>query len=340
VKLERLALIAGVGLFLWLLHRIGLAAVWSSLARIGWGFAAILLLESVVVLSTTLAWRETVPPDRPVALRSLLAMRVAGDGVNALAPAAVVGGELVRAGLLSRFVGGAQALGSVGLAAFTQFLAQVLFVGVGAMLVPASGLAPRVRFLGLALLVLFSVLVAVLGRVSRVRSSPTGWPGRLLDRLGRAVARHGSAGRLWPEVDREVFGAVRERPGRLALSVLFFLGGWLVSIIEVFLVLVFLGAPVPFGMASSIAVLAVLVEGALFFVPARAGVPEGGLYAIFGALGLNPVNGFSLGLARRLRELSWGLLGLGVLAYLRRSKPGADGSARAEERAMAASGER
>jgi len=148
VKLERLALIAGVGLFLWLLHRIGLAAVWSSLARIGWGFAAILLLESVVVLSTTLAWRQTVPPDRPVALRSLLAM------------------------------------------------------------------------------------------------------------------------------------------------------------------------------------------------PARAGVPEGGLYAIFGALGLNPVNGFSLGLARRLRELSWGLLGLGVLAYLRRSKPGADGSARAEERAMAASGER
>jgi hypothetical protein len=64
----------------------------------------------------------------------------------------------------------------------------------------------------------------------------------------------------------------------------------------------------------------VFVEGALFFVPGRVGVEEGGLFAIFGVLGLNPVDGFSLGLTRRLREMAWGLLGLGVLAYLRRGK--------------------
>lgn len=67
---------------------------------------------------------------------------------------------------------------------------------------------------------------------------------------------------------------------------------------------------------------AVLVEGALFFVPARVGVQEGGLYAIFLALGLDPVAGFSLGIVRRLRELTWGLAGPAILAFVRRRSKG------------------
>ena len=172
MRLERLALAAGVGLFLWLLHRIGLAVVWSSLMRLGWGFAAILMLESVVVLLATLAWRQTLPKDRPVPFPSLLAMRVAGDGVNALAPAAVVGGELVRAGLLSRFVRRAEAIGSVGLAALTQFLSQILFVGVGAMVIRGNGLEPRLRVLGVGLLGIFCLMAALLARLSRALHDP------------------------------------------------------------------------------------------------------------------------------------------------------------------------
>jgi hypothetical protein len=321
VRLERLALAAGVGLFLWLLHRIGVAVVWSSLLRLGWGFAAILMLESVVVLLATLAWRQTLPRDRDVPFASLLAMRVAGDGVNALAPAAVVGGELVRAGLLTRFVGRAEAIGSVGLAALTQFLSQILFVGVGAMVIRGNGLEPRLRVLGAGLLSILCLMAILLARLSRARFRDPKPSGRLLERLSRVFVRLGSARGLWQDVDRQVFGAVRERPGRLLFSLLLFLLGWLISVAEVFLILALLGAPVSVGIALSIAVLMVFVEGALFFVPGRVGVEEGGLFAIFGVLGLNPVDGFSLGLTRRLREIAWGLLGLGVLAYLRRGKP-------------------
>ena len=319
MRLERLALAAGVGLFLWLLHRIGLAVVWSSLLRLGWGFAAILMLESVVVLLATLAWRQTLPRDRHVPFTSLLALRVAGDGVNALAPAAIVGGELVRAGLLTRFVGRAEAVGSVGLAALTQFLSQILFVGVGAMVIRGNGLEPRLRILGVGLLSILYLMATLLVRLSRAHSRDPKPPGRLLKRLGRVFVKLGPA-RLWRDVDRQVFGAVRDRPGRLLLSLLLFLLGWLVSVAEVFLILALLGAPVSVGIALSIAVLMVFVEGALFFVPGRVGVEEGGLFAIFGVLGLNPVDGFSLGLTRRLREMAWGLLGLGVLACLRRGK--------------------
>ncbi|HSS45684.1 MAG TPA: lysylphosphatidylglycerol synthase domain-containing protein [Thermoanaerobaculia bacterium] len=321
MRLERFALLAGLGLFLWLLHGIGLGVVVHNLGQIGWGFAAVLALEAVVVILTTLGSRRTLPALRRVRFRSLLAMRIAGDGVNALAPAAVVGGELVRARLLARYVPGAEALGSVGLAAMAQFLAQVLFVGLGATVARGGGLQPRLRLFGLALLAFLVVFLAVLDRISRRRESPPPRLGRLLDRVGRLLGGSSPREGFWRDLESQVFGAVRERPGDLALSVLFFLGGWSLGVVEVGLVLKFLGTPAPVGTALSIAVLAVLVEGVFFFVPARVGVQEGGLYAIFLALGLNPAKGFSLGLVRRLRELAWALAGLTILGLHRRRRP-------------------
>jgi glycosyltransferase 2 family protein len=318
VRLQRLALAAGLALFLWLLHRIGLGVVAASLARIGWGFAAVLGLEAAVVLSTTLGWRWTLPPDRRVPAGALVAMRIAGDGVNALAPAAVVGGELTRAGLLSRFLPGAEALSSVGLAAMAQFLAQVLFVGLGATILPGAGLQPRLRVLGLCLLAFVAVFAAALHRLSRKGGAAPGRLRRLFERLAIGLARRFGREEFWRDLERQVFGFVRRRPGRLALSVLFFFLGWSVGIAEVALVLALLGSPMGVGTAFSIAVLAVLVEGALFFVPSRVGVQEGGFYAIFAALGLDPVQGFTLGLVRRLRELTWGLVGLMILGFFRR----------------------
>ena len=323
MKLRRLALVAGLVLFVWLLHRIGLGVIASSLKRVGWGFAAVLALEAVVVLFTTLGWRQALSPPCQVPLSALFAMRLAGDGVNALAPAAVVGGELVRAGLLSRYVPAAQALGSVGLAAMAQFLGQVLFLGLGAILVRGGALQPRLRLLGLALLVFLVIFAAVLARIARRRGDSPGRFGRLWTWLARGLPGGFLREGFGRDLEEQVFGAVRDRPGRLALSVLFFLAAWLVSVGEVALVLFFLGAPVAAATTLSIAVLAVLVEGVLFFVPARVGVQEGGLYAIFLALGLDPVLGFTLGLVRRLRELTWGLAGLLGLGFLRGRREGA-----------------
>ena len=318
MRFERFAFAAGLGLFVWLLHRIGLEAIGRNLARVGWGFAAVLALESVVVLLVTLGWSRTLPPDRRVPFSSLVAMRMAGDGVNALAPAAVVGGEIVHARLLARFIPAAEALGSVGLAAMAQFLAQVLFIGLGAILARSGALAPRLRLLGLALLVFLAVFVALLERLSRRREGPPGRVARWLGRVARFLPGGGPREGFFRDLDRNVFGAIRERPLALALAVLLFLCAWLVSAVEVGLVMALLGAPVPAGTAFAIAVLTVLVEGLFFFVPARVGVQEGGLYAIFLALGLDPARGFSLGLIRRLRELTWGLAGLAILSHYRR----------------------
>lgn len=321
MKFRRLAFGVGLVLLFWLARRIGFGVIARCLRQVGWGFAAVLALEGVVVLLTTLGWRRTLAGEKRVPFPSLIAMRIAGDGVNALAPVAVVGGELVKAGLLSRYVPGPEALGSVGVAAMCQFLAQVLFVGLGATIARTGALESRLRVLGPCLLAFLVLFVALLSWTFRRR----GPAARLLARLAAWVGRRGAGKTLRAEFASDlaahVAASVRERPGRLASSVLLFLGGWLVSCAEAALVMAALGAPVSIGTAFSIAVLAVLVEGVFFFVPARVGIQEGGLYAIFLALGLDPVLGFTFGLVRRLRELTWGLAGFAILGFLRRRRP-------------------
>jgi uncharacterized membrane protein YbhN (UPF0104 family) len=311
--LERISLVAGCLLFGWLLYRVGLGTVARNLRHLGWGFLVILGQEGVAILMYTLAWRRTLPPDRrTVPFASLLSMRLAGDAVNTLTPSAVVGGELVRVSLLKRFVPTPIAFASVGLAAMAQFFAQLLFIVLGIPFLAAGGLRGKVASAGL---VLGAILALGIAGVSYLA-----WRGDGFGRIRRAIERTGwlpskwaSPELHWEALDEEIFGSLRERPGDFVASVAFFYLAWFVTVADVYWILFFLGTPVTLPLAFSIAVLLVLVEGFFFFVPARAGVQEGGAYAVFLALGLDPARGFALGLARRLREATWGLVGLALL---------------------------
>jgi uncharacterized membrane protein YbhN (UPF0104 family) len=297
-------------LFGGLVHRIGVATIASRLGRVGWGFALVLGLDGISMAISTLAWRATLPAGAGIRFRSLFAMRVAGDAVNSLAPAAVVGGEIVRARLLSAFLPAGQAIASVSVAALAQFLAQVLYVAGGSFAVPSRLLAPGIRWAGAGALLLLALVVtwAAFGR-DTMRAS-TKKPARF-----RALV--GAGGGQFQSLDARVSEALRTGRGGLAGSVALFLAGWALTGFEVALILALLGSPVPARTAFSISVVMVFVEGVFFFVPARVGVTEGGLYAAFRLLGLDPATGFSLAIVRRARELAWGLAGLAILAVRR-----------------------
>ena len=315
MKLQRLAFVAGLGLVAWLVHRIGLATVARNLERVGWGFAAVLAIEGVSLTISTLAWRATLRAAVKIPFRSLLAMRLAGDAVNALAPVAVVGGEVIRARLLATRVPGPTAIASVALAAFAQFAAQVLYVGLGSFGISTALLPGSVRWVCAGVLVAFSILLtAVLGSTVGSSAGLAGRPAAAWLRRLAPVPADPSAG---PSTARAVADALRPASGGLVWSIPLFLAGWCLTFVEVALILALLGSPVPARMAFSIAVSMVFVEGLLFFVPARAGVAEGGLYTIFGFFGLDPATGFSLAIVRRAREIVWGLIGLALLGARR-----------------------
>ena len=86
------------------------------------------------------------------------------------------------------------------------------------------------------------------------------------------------------------------------------------GIVEVYIALHWLDAGATWTRAAVIEVLSVSFDALLFFVPAKAGTQEGGKVLIFTLLGLDPAKGLTLGIARRLRELTWSMVGLTVLA--------------------------
>jgi uncharacterized membrane protein YbhN (UPF0104 family) len=90
---------------------------------------------------------------------------------------------------------------------------------------------------------------------------------------------------------------------------------WATGGLEIYLVLSLLGTPAPLGIALVVESFASGVKFASFMVPASLGALEGGYVVFFEAFGLGAAAGLSYVLVRRLREITWvmvGFLALGV----------------------------
>lgn len=318
---ERIALAFGALLLVWLIHRIGPQIVLETVGRVGWGFLAVVALSGIIALLNTFAWRATMEEAPRVSVPLLFGFLLAGDAVNAITPSAVVGGELVRIGLLRRKMSAVAASASVALAAVCQFLAQLAFV-LAALPIVSAGISGSPA--GRAVLVLAGLgssagIVGILLVLFRRRGVFSRIHGALASRFpGRFDL--GDGGARWRSLDEAVFSAFRERPGALARALLLYFAGWAMGAVEIALILFLLGAPVGLRACIAIEALAVMIDTILFFVPARLGTQEGGKYAIFRLLRLDPRLGFALGLVRRLRELVWAFAGLAVLAWWQRRR--------------------
>ena len=91
------------------------------------------------------------------------------------------------------------------------------------------------------------------------------------------------------------------------------------------MILAWVGGPVDWQTALALEIGSVLIDGILFFVPAKVGTQEGGKVLLFAMLGLDPARGLTVGVVRRIRELTYAGLGLAVLAWLT-TRPVAEGS--------------
>ena len=308
----------GAALLVVLLVRLGPGLVARDLSAVGSGFLLVVALQSIPVLLNSLSWRLLLPPASGVPLRTLTPMLLAGEALNTVSPVGFIGGELVRIGLLRRRIGTDAAAGAVGLAAMTQFAGQALFVLAGlpaALLLLSPG--PVRTGIGLAAGAIGALLAAVL----LLASSPV--------RLGRArrwILRFPGLARLERRIPDRVreggalaLASVRSRPGAFALSIASSFAAWSIGVVETLLVLSLLGHPIALVPAVAIETMAVVIEGVLFFVPAKMGTQEGGRVLIFTLLGLPPSLGLALGLVRRAKELVWAVPGLTILGVQRRN---------------------
>ncbi len=321
---QALFLVLGLVLFAGLIHGVGLGAVLDALQHLGWLTPLIAVPYFIGYLVDSLGWwwilrygfdvtaGNPMPAPR---LLQLFAVRASGEAVNAITPAASLGGEALKAWLLQRQgIPLVPALASVMVSKTALMLTQGAFVFLGLLValhhwrsaipLPVAatvGLLLGILIFGLMIRVqrrgLFGSLLGLSRRWSGREALLASWEADLLALDDRLRGFYGSR--------------VREF---LICCGLHFLG-WVVGSWEVYVVLWLLGYPVDFPNAFAIEALSGVAKLAAVIVPGSLGVQEGGLVVIFVAFGLGAPLALTFGLLRRGRELLWIGFGLGVLIH-------------------------
>lgn len=312
MRMTRVVLLTlGTILSIVLVWRIGLAAVVSAFSAVSWRLPLLLCFPACLMIACdTLGWRFAFRRDR-VPFGALLSARLAGEAFNITTPTGSVGGEAVKAWLVRPYVSLAESLPSVVIAKTTITIAQALFLLLGILvawpILPAgSGLLRVMQWL------LVLECIGTGGFVAVQVLGTTGRLGRLLHRLGLLGQddRQSTLG----QIDRAFVHFYRHEPHRLALSVGWHFAGWVLGVIETYLILHALGFPVSLGIATVIDAFGAGVGFASFLIPARLGAQEAGDVAVFVALGFGAPAGLAFTLIRRLREATWAGLGFVALA--------------------------
>lgn len=309
-------LLGGLGLFFWILYTSDLHAVWQQIRNLQWRFGLIFLFYGLTFGLDTLGWRFTLTPAAQSRIRwgSLFRARLAGEAVNYVTPTAWIGGEPVKAVLLSKRHGVplADGIASVVVAKTTFVFSMLFFILTGLGVAVWTGslpsnvvrwiwvVFPLVTFL-VGLFLIFQFLKPFTQGLNLIRWVGPGW----LQTVGEKV-------RPW---DQAIHSFYRQSPKAVFLSLSFHFLGWLAGVMEVYLILRFLQIPVSLTTAWSIEAVWVLLKSGAFMIPASLGASEGISLAICMGLGIGAVSGVALGLVRRARELLW--VGLGLAEFSR-----------------------
>jgi uncharacterized protein (TIRG00374 family) len=312
----------GLSIAGYLMHEVGLGAIRHTLGLLGWGYTVVLAYPITWILLNTAGWRSALPRAYgALSLTYLASIRVAGETFNSLLPSGYVGGEPLKAKLLSREMPMREAASSVLIAKAAQSVGLVFFVGIGLSLGHLGHQSPLKDPRTLTALCLLAAGIGIFTFLLANRS---------FSRMGQAL--HRLTGMPWLQkqdetllaLDESIGAFYREGKSRFLISVLWHVGGWLAGALEVGLIFWMLGSPVSWTQAWFIGAMAQLASVIGLFVPAGVGLYEGGHYMAASLLGINPELGLSVSLIRRVREVFWDLIGIGLFWRLGReevSKP-------------------
>lgn len=307
--LRPVLMLTGLALVGYLVAQIGPAAIWASFVTLGWRLPLVLAFPYALAAAVdTFAWRLLLPT--PVPFLVLLRARLAGEAVSLATPTMSVGGDPLKAYLLRPQLPLRDGFVSVIADKTTVVAGQVLFLALG--LLAAYLVAPPAGRLLPIMTGLLAVEVLAVGGFALVQATGAlGGGGRLLGRLARRVGV-GGAERFEQglgDLDRALATLYRHRRRRLVASAIVHAVAWATGGLEIYLVLSLLGTPAPLGIILIVESFASGVKFASFMVPASLGALEGGYVVFFEAFGLGAAAGLSYVLVRRLREITWAVVG-------------------------------
>jgi putative membrane protein len=300
----QISLALGLGAVIALIAIEGAGAIAGLLAGAGWRLVLLVPLQTLPLLLDVLGWRSVILAR--VRLPALFLIACIRQAINRLLPVANVGGEIVGIRLLAQQgVDGASAGASVVVELLLSLFAQYIFVAIGVVcLFSRTGNMRAVQALGIGLAAVLPalVLMIVIVRNGRVFHRVEQLAKRLLGPWLDANGGFDHGARVDAAV-QETFGSLR----RLSRALAWQITGLIAGCLETWLALRWLGHPVRFSDALVLESLTQAVRSVFFIVPSALGVQEAGLIGAGLFLGLGSDVALALSLAKRMREVLFGL---------------------------------
>jgi putative membrane protein len=298
--------LAGLGVVLVLVARLGVSAVAAAVGSIGWrGFAAFTAYWLMVMAVLGAAWFMSAPGAGAARFGAFVWGRLLREAASDVLPLSQLGGLVLgpRA-VIGAGVPEALAFASLLVDLAAEIAAQIIYTLLG-MALFALAMSGRAEGDGLWLALGGAglMLAAVVGMLLGQR--------RLLAGLGRLARR-------WtPDAARRADGVILEldriyaRPARLTAAVALHLAGWVGGSVASWMALRFMGAPAPLWAVIALESLMYAARNLGFAFPGGLGIQEAA-YALLGpACGIPAEQALALSFLRRARDL---VIGLPVLA--------------------------
>ena len=316
LSLRLFAALLGFGLLGYLVFRSGPGTVWKELEAIGWGFALVIVLGGISQLAKTCAWRQAFTCDISGLswFRSFVAQLIS-DGIGQFGVAGKVVGEGTRISLLGRAVPVSNALsaGAIdgALHAFTAVVVTVLGISAILMIGPVS-----IRWRVYAALLIVVLVSAVILAAVALRKR---WQlvGRATRAIGRVPRLHTWVSDRQPIIDSAEDNLLSFRdqaPAAFWATLLFNLLWHMLAVLEVYIILRFMGAGFTLSGAFIVEGLTKVINLVGALNPGNFGTYEGGSMLIAKMFGVTSTTGLTLALCRRARTVFWA--GVGAMCVI------------------------
>lgn len=271
-----IAAVAGVGLFAWTVMSVGVTTLVAQLRALAPVLPLILLLAGARFLFQTAGWRFAMVPSERPSWREAFGAVVAGEAAGYFA-----WGPVSREPMKALLVGHRLPKRAALAAAVVERLAY----GVAA-----------------------ATLIVVALALAAVRYHFVGW---FLAGLAATTAVALAATRYWTRFSRERRYDRATMIGLAACAA----AQEMTNLVEAYVVLGWLGAAPTLASVVVLEGISRLMNGVGQFIPGKLGVTEAATTALAEGLRLGAAPGLSLALARRIRSLSWGALGIALVVF-------------------------
>jgi hypothetical protein len=316
LSLRFFAALLGLGLLSYLVFRTGPGIVWKQLQAVGWGFALVIVLGGLSQLAKTCAWRQAFTCDISGLSwsRSFVAQLIS-DGFGQFGVAGKVLGEGARISMLGRAVPLSNALsaGAIdgALHSFSAVVVTVLGISAILMIGPVSVMWQVYAALLIAVLVSAVILAAVaVGN----RWQLVGHATRAIGRLPRLHSWVSDKQPIIDSAEDNLLSFRDQAPAAFWATLIFNLLWHMLAVLEVYIILRFIGAGFTVGGAFIVESLTKVINLVGAFNPGNFGTYEGGSMLIVKMFGVTSTTGLTLALCRRARTVFWA--GVGALCMI------------------------